>query len=118
MYNRYRRALGRAQSLPGAVGPVTRNVRTGVLKTPVKTDVAPLGSAFGLPHLARFTKGPRVDVGVGAHLTGRRASPVFFKVPAAAPDSYCGVVASRALPPSRHARLCLCSRAVEVRIPV
>lgn len=81
VYNRYRRALGAGRNhAPGAVGPDHQKRSNWCAKPPVKTDVAPLGSAFGLPHLARFTKGPRVDVGVGADLTGRRASPVFFKV--------------------------------------
>ncbi len=80
-FNRYRRALGAGRRhAPGAVGP-DHQKRSGWCKeAPVKTDHAPAGSAFGLPHLARFSSGQRVDVGVGHDLTGRRASPVFFKV--------------------------------------
>ncbi|MDH7570079.1 MAG: RAMP superfamily CRISPR-associated protein [Armatimonadota bacterium] len=81
LYNRYRRALGaRRGHGPDKVGP-DHQQRSGWLERgPQPTDRAPLGSAFGLPHLATFSNGAKVDVGVGKNLSGRRASPLFFKV--------------------------------------
>lgn len=84
VYSSYHRLLGAERGhKPGAVGPDHR-IRAGWLSSPPKSsDVTPLGAAFGLPHNAQFSpipSGPKVNVGVGAQLGGRRASPVFVKV--------------------------------------
>lgn len=95
----YRRALGawhyHDRLAAGSVGP-DHKLRYGwVYSTPPANDsAAPLGSAFGLPHNGQFRKpdvdrwgrpnrvpgGPTFEVGLGDALTGRRASPLFFKV--------------------------------------
>lgn len=90
----YRKKLGAEHKhAPGDVGPDHKKRAGWLDRPPSSTDTMPLGSAFGLPHNARFSprgrgprgsnprnRSPQVNVGVGANLTGRRASPLFFKV--------------------------------------
>ncbi|MGD9496505.1 MAG: RAMP superfamily CRISPR-associated protein [Armatimonadota bacterium] len=56
--------------------------RTWLTVLPSDGDEAPLGVSFGLPLNAQFSppSGPRVDLGAGSDLSGRRASQVFMKV--------------------------------------
>jgi len=82
-FHAYRRMLGAVQghtarSIP--VGP-DHALRSGWLTgAPAAGTPAPAAAAFGLPLNAKFTSGAKVNVGVGDKATGRRASPLFFKV--------------------------------------
>lgn len=82
-YYKFHRALGAPGPHHGNnVGADFERRNRWLTTLPQPTDETPYGSAFGLPHNAVFSGNPRpkVEVGVGEDLSGRRASPVFFKV--------------------------------------
>jgi CRISPR-associated protein Cmr1 len=80
-YYKFHRLLGTDISLPGVVGPDYLKRKKWLTSPPI-TDIAPYGTAFGLPQNAMFRSLDRdtVHVGVGSDLNGRRASPIFLKV--------------------------------------
>lgn len=81
VYAGFRKWLGKDLSTGnGGVDYDTR--RQWLTTSPKPGDPLPYGSNDGLPHNAQFDppKGPRVDVGVGSDLKGRRASSLFVKI--------------------------------------
>lgn len=74
LFRDYRQTLGAPRGHGPRVGPDFEK-RASWSAGARPTD-SPLGSAFGLPHNAKFN----VGVGVGARSEGRRASPLFMKV--------------------------------------
>lgn len=80
-YHDYHRQLGAKRNHGSVIGP-DFSIRQNWLGTkPASGALAPHGVAFGLPQNAFFsTSKKKVDIGVGNEQTGRRASPVFFKV--------------------------------------